>query len=61
MDHAASTSPGVFLRSRKIIPEDIVFPQAVTNSLNILMAFLIDSGRNKGSLTGSSEDLVKLG
>ena len=59
MDHAASTSPGVFLRSRSYLY--IVFPQAVTNSLNILMAFLIDSGRNKGSLTGSSEDLVKLG
>lgn len=61
MDHATSTRPGVFLRARKIIPVDIVSPQAVTISLNILRAFLIDCGMNKGSLTGSSEDLAKYG
>lgn len=60
-DHAESTRPGIFLRGRRNIPVDIVFPQAVTSSLNILIGFLTDCSMNKGSFTGSFEDLVKHG
>lgn len=35
MDHAASTRPDIFLRGRKTLPVDIVFPQNVTSPLNI--------------------------
>jgi len=55
-----STRPGIFLRGRKNIPADIVFPQTVTSSLNKLIAFLILCRMNKGLVTGRFADLVNM-